>query len=228
MFIRRGAFDILDDGEFWLSPTPDAPGSRHWGSVTPRMVSWVRLRTAAGGEVFWFNTHMEPHWGFLRLKGIRLLRRRMAEIAAEGPVLVTGDFNALPVWREHRLLLSGADGGPALEDAYRNAHPDSAHGTWSGLGPVLPLRLDWIVHSQHFRTVDARIDRTRYGRRPGSDHLPVIADLELPAAWRIAPGAGSSSSAAWCPAHGCSHGHALAAFDMPTPAGGSKGGILAP
>ena len=56
VFYRTARFELLDRGLFWLSTTPDQPGSHAWGSFIPRMVTWVKLRPRDGGAAFfWFN-----------------------------------------------------------------------------------------------------------------------------------------------------------------------------
>ena len=44
LFYKRGRFEKIDGGHFWLSQTPDQPGSISWDSALPRMVTWVKLR----------------------------------------------------------------------------------------------------------------------------------------------------------------------------------------
>ena len=43
LFFRTDRFIKLDQGHFWLSETPDKPGSKSWGSSYRRMVTWAKL-----------------------------------------------------------------------------------------------------------------------------------------------------------------------------------------
>ena len=62
VFFKTARFELLDGGYFWLSKTPEKPGSRGWAEVYPRMVTWVKLRPRAGGAPFyWFNTHFDAY-----------------------------------------------------------------------------------------------------------------------------------------------------------------------
>ncbi|HMN97047.1 MAG TPA: endonuclease/exonuclease/phosphatase family protein [Phycisphaerales bacterium] len=45
IFVSRGKFEIIEHGTFWLSDTPEQPGSRSWGNDLPRICTWVRLAT---------------------------------------------------------------------------------------------------------------------------------------------------------------------------------------
>jgi endonuclease/exonuclease/phosphatase family metal-dependent hydrolase len=44
LMYRRNRFDELRRGHYWLSETPDVPGSESWGTALPRMVTWLELR----------------------------------------------------------------------------------------------------------------------------------------------------------------------------------------
>ena len=43
LFFNEKRFDLIDHNTFWLSETPDMPGSKGWGAVLPRIVTWARL-----------------------------------------------------------------------------------------------------------------------------------------------------------------------------------------
>ena len=96
VFYRRERFEALASGDYWLSDTPEAVGSRSWGNQLPRMVTWVRLRDRSDGREFLFvNTHFDHQSQPSREKSAGLLRARIAAFRPELPVLVTGDFNAV-------------------------------------------------------------------------------------------------------------------------------------
>ena len=182
VFFKTARFEQLDGGHFWLSPTPEMPGSRGWGEIFPRMVTWVKLRPRDGGApFFWFNTHFDAFSGRVRAKSASLLRERIIQIAGAMPCVVTGDFNTGPNSTPYRTLL--AEQTPpavSLHDVFRAAHPTPSRkeGTvhfftgWRG-GP----RMDWILANTHFQTIDADIDRSRGPHGFPSDHFPVTATL---------------------------------------------------
>ena len=166
IFFRTARFELLDGGTFWLSKTPEKPGSRAWGEVYPRIVTWVKLRPRDGGRTFcWFNTHFDAFISGARARSATLLRSRMEQIAGDVPCLVTGDFNTTPGSRPYRTLLA-PEGAPAasLHDVFRVAHPvvTRDEGTFHAFrGHPHGRRIDWILASTHFRIIAAEIDRTR-------------------------------------------------------------------
>jgi endonuclease/exonuclease/phosphatase family metal-dependent hydrolase len=185
VFFKTARFEMLDGGHFWLSSTPEIPGSRGWGATVPRMVTWVKLRPSDGASTFcWFNTHFEAFSGRVRRQSARLLRDRMSPIAGAMPSVVTGDFNSGPGSAPYRTLL--AEQSPpasSLHDVFRAAHPVATLGegtvhffTGWRCGP----RIDWILASTHFQTIAAHIDHIRGTRGYPSDHFPVTATLRLP------------------------------------------------
>ncbi|MEZ0253964.1 MAG: endonuclease/exonuclease/phosphatase family protein, partial [Chthoniobacter sp.] len=185
VFFKTSRFELLDEGSFWLSKTPDKPGSRGWGEVYPRTVTWVKLRPRLGGESFyWFNTHFDAFVPLARARSAALLRRRMEEIVGDQPHLVTGDFNTTPGSRPYRTLLT-PEGTPlaSLNDVFRVAHPEVTRdeGTYHAFrGHPHGRRIDWILATRHFQTLSVEIDRTRGPGGYPSDHFPVTATLRAP------------------------------------------------
>jgi len=184
IFFRRDRFEKLNEGHFWLSETPDEPGSRDWLSPVPRTVSWVRLRDRQRPErvLYHFNTHLDPLSPLARTKSAELLRERIQAIAAGAPVVLTGDFNADAGKRTYRDLI-GEEGEPLhLVDSYREVYPDREgnEGTYHMPGGLrLRRRIDWILHTGHFRATAAGIETGRFQGRWPSDHCAVTAVLEM-------------------------------------------------
>jgi endonuclease/exonuclease/phosphatase family metal-dependent hydrolase len=192
MFFKTARFELLDSGHFWLSTTPEKPGSRAWGEIFPRMVTWVKLRPRDGGPEFcWFNTHFGAYSARARAESAKLLRDRIAHIAGSMPCIVTGDFNSSSGSAPYRTLLAEQQPPTAsLHDVFRAAHPvaTGSEGTlhfftgWRG-----GQHMDWILSSSHFQVINAEIDRTRGPAGYPSDHFPVTATLrnKPPAAQRL-------------------------------------------
>ena len=188
IFYRAGRFRKIEQGHFWLSKTPDKPGSQNWGSLAPRMCNWVRLadlRHDDERQFVFFNAHFDPFSRWARLRSGEILRDRIAAIAGPDPAIIAGDFNANAHRKVYQVVLAGPGGqGLILLDAYRQAHPQRQRrrreGTWHGRGFRLGRRLDWILHTSDFDVIDAAIDRAKRNGRYPSDHFPVTATLR----WR--------------------------------------------
>lgn len=95
VFYRKVRFGAVRSGTFWLSETPDVPGSKSWETVCTRVCSWVLLKDRNTGKTFCFaNTHTDHVSELARKEGMLLIIRKMREFAPSGtPIVFTGDHN---------------------------------------------------------------------------------------------------------------------------------------
>ena len=98
LLYNAGVVELIASGNFWLSSTPNVPGSTSWNTTLPRVATWGIFRfTADGGALFAvLNTHLDHTSEWAREKSALLLRQRAHEIAAKCdkcPVFLTADFN---------------------------------------------------------------------------------------------------------------------------------------
>lgn len=185
IFYRRDRFERGDRGTFWMSTTPDSPGSRSWDSSRPRIATWVVLRErATGRELLHLNVHLDHKSAEARAEGAKLIRKRLGPLAGDRPVILTGDFNDGPGGDAHRILTDpGLTDGPTLVDARSvslagHEGPDS---TWTGFKGIKEGRvIDFVLVSSDVTVLRHRSVDDRPGGRFLSDHLPVLAVLTLP------------------------------------------------
>lgn len=186
IFYRTDRFERRDRGTFWMSTTPDEPGSSSWGSSRPRIATWVVLHErATGRELLFVNVHLDHRSAEARAEGAKLIRKRLPLLADGRPVVLTGDFNDGPDGDAYATLTdpSPADGGPVLVDARfasMSGHqgPDS---TWTGFKAVKEGRvIDFVLVSSDVTVLRHRSVDGRHDGRFLSDHLPVYATVALP------------------------------------------------
>lgn len=175
-------FTAVAQGHFWLSPTPDQPGSKGWDSALARMASWARLRRIADGREFVvLNAHFDHIGRTARLESAKLIRSWLATQPGSPPVLVTGDFNS-GEGDPPLAWLTGAEGpAPQLEDTWRALHTVQPFGegtfhAWTGVGL---RRIDFILASAAFTPVASAIIGEHRGTVYPSDHFPIQAQLRL-------------------------------------------------
>ncbi|CAF1029229.1 unnamed protein product [Adineta ricciae] len=180
VFYRHDRFELVDKGTFWLSETPDTPGSRGWDAALPRICSWIKLRDRlTGKELCYFNTHFDHEGNTARRESARFILTRIQQIAGSTiPSILTGDFNTGPQSDAYHTILST----DVLKDA--KLLSESSHsgpqGTWStfhvasGIGD----RIDYIfITPSHFKVLKhAHLTESDNNYYP-SDHLPVLAEL---------------------------------------------------
>jgi len=176
LLFRRSAFRLQGTGCFWLSETPEVPGSKSWGSNYPRTVTWAKLACQKSGRVLIFvNTHFDYHPPAID-GDAQALRQWLDRIREEAPLIVTGDFNAEKDSLAYHMLTKGG----ALSDAFRQVKPQGTDEvTFHAYGRAEEMAaIDWILVSDHFRVHSADIDRTRQGNLFPSDHYPLKAVLD--------------------------------------------------
>jgi endonuclease/exonuclease/phosphatase family metal-dependent hydrolase len=187
IFYRSGRFTLVEGGHFWLSPTPDQPGSKGWDAALPRMATWVLLgfKDAPGQDVYVINTHFDHAGGRARLESAKLLRR-VAESKGGEPVIVMGDFNCGPGDAPYVELTRDAGNLAELRDAYAVLGlPAGNCGTYHRFEGVSDgARIDWVLTNWRFVPRAAWIDRRAFGGRYPSDHFPVGAELAFEVAYR--------------------------------------------
>lgn len=192
IFFRRDRFEKLDEGHFWLSETPDVPGSKGWDAPLARMASWVRLRDRATHRALRFlNTHLEWEGVRARQESASLLRAHLDDLtrlAPAEPAILTGDFNDDEASETYvRLLGRNGTDAPPLIDVYRAVNPrpaaaeaQEAEGTYHAFkGVSHGKRIDWIITRGPVTPLRVDIDRRHFAGRYPSDHFPVVADLAL-------------------------------------------------
>ena len=174
----------VDSGTFWLSDTPDVPGSATWGNRITRIVTFAYFVEEASDRGVWiFNTHFDHESQPSRIRSAHLLASRIASRDPEAPVIVTGDFNA---GEQNPAILylknTGGESPVELVDTFRVLHPEAdAAGTFGAFegrrdGP----KIDYVFAEPGARVLEAGIVHDhREGRYP-SDHFPVYAELALP------------------------------------------------
>ena len=179
LFYRHERFTPLRAGNLWLSETPDILGSRSWNTECTRMATWAQLHDLDRGGTLWFvNTHLDHQSAAARLEAARLLVERIDAMAANAPVVVTGDFNS-----------DGGEGSPAwrvfkeagFDDAWTAA--DAAQGDgYSYHGFEAPIvqdqgRIDWILARGGLVARSAALLTDHADGQYPSDHFPVLAQL---------------------------------------------------
>lgn len=176
VFYRKDVLELKESGNFWLSDTPDQPGSISWGHPLPRMVTWGLFTVKATGRSFYYyNTHLpyrsedEP----ARVKGAKEMLARLAKLPKNAPFILTGDLNTDASSPTYALLTK------ALVDTRAVAPTvDGPEKTFHGFTGKPDQRIDFILERGFTPTTFATITTQQDGRYP-SDHFPVRADLTL-------------------------------------------------
>jgi endonuclease/exonuclease/phosphatase family metal-dependent hydrolase len=179
LLYRTDRLRVLETGDFWLSDTPDTPGSITWGNLYARMVTWARFqRIADGATVTVFNTHFpyRDEDASARLRSAQLILSRLRAVPAGEPVILTGDFNTTPDTDVYRLLTSWLTDARVAAPAV--AGPDQTFHDFTGHADQ---RIDWIL-ARGLQPLSLTTVTLHDGAIYPSDHFPVVAEFALPPA----------------------------------------------
>lgn len=185
IFYRADRFEPLAFDNFWLSDTPEIVASRTWGNNCVRMVTWVRfLDRESGREFYFWNTHFDHEIERARRKSARLMIDRIRGLSPALPVIVTGDFNALPDSEPYKILVGNdEDGSLNLIDTWQSAAQPVSENYSTFHGWREPdtegNRIDWILTTPDWLCDRIEVDFYKDGDQWPSDHFPVISDLRL-------------------------------------------------
>lgn len=188
-FLLTDSLRFFDTEAFWLSATPDIP-SLSWNAAHYRIALTTGIASAERRDpLFWLiNLHLDHRSRLARRESLKLVRDRVRGYVARSPqeVMVCGDFNSRPGagslrrFRDDSFAVSGPSRYP-LRDAALVQPLRALLPTFSGWGRFRlgPARLDYILHSDHFRVLDYGVRPANDGRERLSDHHPVAADFLL-------------------------------------------------
>ena len=189
---RLDRFDVDESGTFWLSDTPEVPGSITWGNACTRICTWARFIEKKSRLAFYaFNLHLDHVSQPSREKSVVLLAKRIAGRKRPDPFIVTGDFNAgednpVILYLKGKVALAKDNATPTpnpipLVDTFRVLHADDKEvGTFNDLqGKRSGPKIDYIFAPGDLEVLQAPIIRTQYAGRWPSDHFPVTATLRL-------------------------------------------------
>ena len=176
IFIKKNRFDVINENTFWLSQTPDVPGSKHWDAAITRVVTWGRLQDRQSKKSFiMINTHFDHIGKESRKQSAAIIKDSAAVIGKDLPVIITGDFNFTRDQPPYEVMM---DESPLrIIDTAPAKAPGTACGFEVGSRPCTAI--DYIFHSPHFKSEDYEVIQDNDGKFYPSDHLPVIVSLSL-------------------------------------------------
>ena len=192
IFYRTDMFEVLDHGDFWLSPITDCPNVG-WDAALPRICTWGKFRMKDSGFTFiYYNLHMDHIGVQARSESAKLILKRVTENPEKLPAMLSGDFNIDQNNESFKLI----DNSGIMSDSYRIAdYKYITNGTYNAFSPASPTQADRIDHIfltkdfhvnkygvltdvYYSESTDAEGNKTQIARCP-SDHFPVMITVDV-------------------------------------------------
>ena len=175
IFYLKEKYDLIDSGTFWLSKTPEKPGTKDWGSACNRICTWAVLENKeTGARYVHYNTHLDHISGEARKNQMAVLLEKVKEFIGVYPVALTGDLNDLEdsdMYREAAALLT---------DARHAAPVTDTQDTFHNYGGIVPMGLlDYVFVSEDVAPLVFHVIDDKINGKYLSDHYGVYVDLWL-------------------------------------------------
>jgi endonuclease/exonuclease/phosphatase family metal-dependent hydrolase len=186
IFYKKDKYEVLNQNTFWLSETPDVPGSKSWDAAITRVVTFALLKDKTTGKSFIYsNTHFDHVGKEARKQSASIIKIYLSgfvagstfdKIEKEIPIIVSGDFNSEPTDAPYLTMIDGEhlklhDSRPA----------DELTGTFCGfeVNAMKCKTIDYVFHSAHWKATAYQVIQNHDGKYYPSDHLPVFVTLHL-------------------------------------------------
>ena len=177
---RKDKYEVIENGDFWFSETPNIPGKGWDATCCNRICSWAKFKVIKTGKEFCvFNSHYDHQGQVARKNSSLLLLEKIKEIAGDFPVFATGDFNATPDSEPIQTLSKSG----FLLDSYMitKEPPYGTVGTFNSFQLNAPMknRIDyiWVTSGIEVKKYGVLND-VHYGHFP-SDHFPVVIEAKF-------------------------------------------------
>ena len=175
---RRDRINLISMETWWLSQTPDVPGSRYEEqSSCPRTATEAVFEDIKSGKVFRFiNTHLDHIGEQAREKGLTQILNQLKQerFWKDIPVILCGDFNAEPNAPEMEII--------SRDSSFNNLTKDigiTFHGYYKNDPNDPPCSIDYIVLKGDWQCETVYKWTDEENGIYLSDHYPVCAVINL-------------------------------------------------
>lgn len=180
VFYKKDKYDLLDSGNFWLSETPDVPGSKGWDAQIERVATWGKFKDKATGKIFMaVNTHFDHIGREARRQSALLIIDKIRQIVGKRPAVVTGDFNITDKDEAYTTMTTNKF---VLRDAFKIS---PSHGgvtysfhNYTRIEEANRNKIDFIFVTPNMDVIRTGIPKPT-NEYTISDHCPHWADLQF-------------------------------------------------
>lgn len=181
IFYKKDLYHIVQEGTFWLSPTPEIP-SKGWDAALNRVCTFGLFSHKKNKQLIWvLNTHFDHIGKTARLESAKLIIEKINTLnkGKNYPVILIGDFNSTPEEPPAQFILSQMKN--SREVSIENPYGPAV--TWNGFQfDKTPERVIDYIFINKTKKLKVRKFATltdSYQKKYPSDHFPILATLDL-------------------------------------------------
>lgn len=184
IFYNVHRLHCLEGHTFWLSETPETPGSKSWDSSLSRLATWGRFQIKfTGVPLYFYNTHFDHRSESARQHSAELIWSRVRD--KQGIAFLTGDFNCTEesfAWQYLTGRINPGEAGDFTDVWHAAEEQKNPVSTFHGYrGPQeANQRIDWILIRPALRVPKAEKVIYQKNGLYASDHFAVYAEVEMP------------------------------------------------
>ncbi|MBO9728544.1 MAG: endonuclease/exonuclease/phosphatase family protein [Chitinophaga sp.] len=182
IFYNKEKYELLNSGNFWLSPTPEVP-SKGWDAAYIRICTWAHLsEKTTGKDVYFFNTHFDNEGVQARENAAKMILEKIHQLSDKNtPVVITGDFNSSPATSAYRTIVTQFSDAKLVTKT-RPYGPDSTfqafkYHNWTKV--VTEGRIDFIFVNNNVEVLNYAVLTDSGDLRFPSDHFPVVCTIRF-------------------------------------------------
>src|SRR5690606_22799092 len=173
---KTSRFKLLESNTFWLSETPEEPGSKSWDAAITRVVTYGTFSLIDSDFTFFLaNTHFDHIGTAARKQSAELLMKKLPALSDHHPVILTGDFNCERNDAPYHVLTKPG------EFTLHDPAPEKPEGTFCdfAVGKMTCRAIDYIFFTPHWKSSAYVVIDDNDGIYYPSDHLPVMVTLNF-------------------------------------------------
>jgi endonuclease/exonuclease/phosphatase family metal-dependent hydrolase len=178
IFYNKERLKLMESGDFWLSETPEKPSKGWDATCCNRICSWGKFRDInTKREFYFFSVHFDHQGVEARRQSGKLMVKKIKEIAKSIPAICVGDFNSTPETEQINTMKT------FFKDSREISlqPPYGPEGTFNAFkfDADLNNRIDYIFVTPKIKVLKYGVLTDSYEKRYPSDHMPVLAKIEL-------------------------------------------------
>jgi len=186
IFYDSSVFRMYNSDTFWLSDTPEIPGTPSWDSYHPRVCTYGVFEKINNRELLnryiIYNCHLEYRSRYSRKKSMEVINKHISDNFPTYEIILLGDFNVEEKDEDVMKYINQT----GWTDCYKKINPMSNMGTFHNFTGNLDLfkdktRIDYVLikNINSLFPNQSYVDTRKYGDHYTSDHYPLVCQLSL-------------------------------------------------